>query len=271
MATHVKLRQFIRRHSHFVLSLGIFWGAQIFAPSFGVAADLEEIRDRGYLIVAVKDNWEPLGFRDDETGELVGLEIDIARQLAASLLGDANAVEFKPVRNTERLNVVIDQDVDIAIAVVTASDTRRRIVDFSVPYYLDGTAFITQNPAIQSFATLRQHPIAVLERSSTIARVRSQMPTATLVGVSSYQEAKDFLDANPMASFAGDASVLGGWVSTYPDYQLVPVPLLEADPLAVVVPKGLDYDPLRRTINTVLQDLHDSGWIDERLRYWNLP
>lgn len=265
------LQQLIRRYSHVLLSLGIFWGAQAFAPSFGLAADLEEIRDRGYLIVAVKDNWEPLGFRDQATGELMGLEIDIARQLAAALLGDANAVEFMPVRNTERLDAVIDQDVDMAIAVVTANDTRRRIVDFSVPYYLDGTAFVTQNPAIQSFATLRQYPIAVLERSSTIARVRSQMPTANLIGVSSYQEAKDFLDANPMASFAGDASVLGGWVSSYPAYQLVPVPLLEADPLAVVLPKGLDYDPLRRDVNAVLRELHDSGWLDERLQYWNLP
>lgn len=271
MATNVMLQQFARRYSHLLLSLGIFWGAQAFAPSFGLAAELEDIQERGYLIVAVKDNWEPLGFRDDETGELIGLEIDIARELAASLLGDANAVEFVPVRNTERLDAVIDQEVDIAIAVVTANDTRRRIVDFSVPYYLDGTAFVTQNPAIQSFATLRQYPIAVLERSSTIARVRSQMPTANLVGVSSYQEAKAFLDANPTASFAGDASVLGGWVSSYPTYQLVPVPLLEADPLAVVLPKGLDYDPLRREINAVLRELHDSGWLDERLRYWNLP
>ena len=35
------------------------------------AADLETVRQRGHLVVAVKDNSRPLGFRD-ERGNLVG-------------------------------------------------------------------------------------------------------------------------------------------------------------------------------------------------------
>nr|WP_319423687.1 transporter substrate-binding domain-containing protein [Pleurocapsa sp. FMAR1] len=51
----------------------------------------------------------------NKKGNLVGLEIDIAHKLAEELLGDAEAVEFLPVTNKERLQVVLDERVDMAI------------------------------------------------------------------------------------------------------------------------------------------------------------
>ncbi|MGL5192033.1 MAG: transporter substrate-binding domain-containing protein, partial [Chroococcales cyanobacterium] len=52
----------------------------------GNAAELAEIQQRGQLIVAVKDNVRPMGFRAGN-GNLQGFEIDIARRLAQELLG----------------------------------------------------------------------------------------------------------------------------------------------------------------------------------------
>lgn len=72
------------------------------ATSQGQAAELDEIRRRGYIVVGVKDNLRPLGFRD-EAGELEGLEIDLAHWLAEQLLGDAEAIVFQPLTNQERL------------------------------------------------------------------------------------------------------------------------------------------------------------------------
>ena len=69
------------------------WGCSWLVPPVSVAADLETIQARGYLVVAVRDGWRPLGYRD-ESGNLVGLEIDIARQLADVILDDPNAVVF---------------------------------------------------------------------------------------------------------------------------------------------------------------------------------
>ena len=82
---------------------------QFFAPA--AAAELSEIQARGYLIVGIKTNRLPLGFID-ETGEISGFEIDIARRLAEALLGDATAVEFVPLRNVDRLNAVLEGRVD---------------------------------------------------------------------------------------------------------------------------------------------------------------
>lgn len=250
------------------LAAGLLLGEPlVFQPA--AAAELEQIEQRGYLIVAVKDNWRPLGFRD-EAGELAGLEIDIAKALAAELLGDAEAVELRSVSNVDRLSVVIEGEVDIAIAGVTLTEARSRLVSFSIPYYLDGTAVITRNPLIQRSEDLNDRRIAVLENSSAIALVRYLFPSATLVGASTYTQALSTLEADQADAFAADASVLTGWVQEYPRYRQLPA-LVSAEPLAVVIPKGTRFSPLRRQINRHLQDWIDDGWLAERTDYWGLP
>jgi polar amino acid transport system substrate-binding protein len=233
------------------------------------AAELSEIRDRGYLTVAVKDNRLPLGFMD-ETGNLSGFEIDIARRLATELLGDESAVRLVPVSNVDRLNAVLEDRVDIAIAAITLTEPRRRIVSFSDPYYLDGTAFITQRSDIQQLRDLRASKIALLDRASAVPHVRYVLPGAQLVGVDSYAAGQRLLNSGEVAAFAGDASVLTGWLHEAQTYRILPS-LISAEPLAVAMPKGDQYDPLRDAINQAIRQWYETGWLQERAAYWGLP
>lgn len=235
----------------------------------GSAAELPVIKGRGYLIVAVKDNLRPLGFQASP-GQLAGLEIDIARRLAQELLGRADALVLKPVSNRDRLEVVLQDQVDLTIASVTATAARSRLVSFSEPYYFDGTALITRNPSIQRLSHLRQQSIAVLKGSSAIATLRYFLPGTKLVGVDSYQAARQSLEAGQVVAFAGDASVLGGWRQEFPDYRLLPS-ILSAAPLCVVMPKGVQYDHLRRQVNAAIARWQQEGWLNERAAYWGLP
>ncbi|WP_107670668.1 transporter substrate-binding domain-containing protein [Cyanothece sp. BG0011] len=234
-----------------------------------IAATLEEIKQRGKLIVAVKDNIRPLGFRNNEN-ELQGLEIDLARQLAEDILGDPQAIVLQPVSNQERLQKVIDGEVDLAIARMTINTSRGRLVAFSPYYYLDGTGIITNNPRIRAIDHLSQGKIAILERSSTIAVIRAELPQAELIGVNSYQEAMTLLETEQVDAFAADNSVLSGWVQQYPQYYQLPV-RLSGEGLGVVMPKGLQYASLRSQVNQAIGRWKASGWLANRLQYWGLP
>ncbi|MDJ0734222.1 MAG: family 1 glycosylhydrolase [Nostocaceae cyanobacterium] len=64
---------------------------------------LRRVRKRGRLIVAVKDNVPGFGYKDPQTGEFSGLEIDLARAIAKEIFGDPNKVEFRPATTKERL------------------------------------------------------------------------------------------------------------------------------------------------------------------------
>nr|WP_236556998.1 transporter substrate-binding domain-containing protein [Calothrix sp. PCC 7507] len=231
------------------------------------AAPMPEIQ-RGYLTVAVKDNLRPLGFKD-ASGNLQGLEIDLAKHLAVDLLGKAEAVKLQPVSNRDRLSVVLDHKVDLAIARVTATESRERLVSLSVPYYLDSTVLITQDTSVQQPSDLAKRKIAVLNNSSTIAKLRNFLPTAELAGVNSYAEARERIESHTAAAFAADASVLTGWVQEYPQYRLLPNKL-STEPLSVVMPKGLQYDEFRRKVNEAIARYIAEGWLQERIKYWGL-
>lgn len=244
-------------------------GLLVQAPLSVDAADLAHIKRRGRLIVAVKENLPPLGFRDG-SGQLQGFEIDLARQLAKELLGDTAAIEFKPVLNQERFNAILAGDADLAIAQMTLTPSRLRLVNFSVPYYRDGTAIATRASSVQSLADLSGRSVAVLNGSSSVESLRRQLPTVALLPVASYHAAKEAIDAGRAIAIAADASVLAGWVRQFPQYRLVP-PVFSSQHLAIVMPKGQQYEELRQTVNQILSRLTTSGWLEQRANYWGLP
>ncbi len=235
-----------------------------------VAAELSEIRDRGYLTVAVKNNRAPLGFID-QSGNLNGFEIEIAQRLAEELLGDKSAVHLVPVQNVDRLNAVLEDRVDIAIAAITITEPRRRLINFSYPYYLDGTAFITNQPNIQTLRDLQSANIALLDRSSTVPHVRYILPVAQLTGVTSYNEGQNLLAQRQVEAFAGDVSVLADWLKdSSGTYRVLPS-IISVEPLSIAIPKGTQYTPLQEAINQSLRDWYSEGWLQERAAYWGLP
>ena len=254
--------------NHRLLNLVIAIALLAIKPPSIVAREWSEIESEGELKVAVKDNLRPLGFTD-ENGRLMGLEIDIARKLGSELLGNVSAVKFLAVDNKERLQLVLEDEVDIAIARVVVTNSRSRIVDFSPYYYLDGTSMVTKNSAIKNIDGLIRSKIAVLNNSATIAVVRNKLPHATLIGVDSYQAALELLETNQANAFAGDRSVLTGWIQEYPSYRLLPERLSGAA-LAVVMPKGLQYKELRSQVNRAIANWKKSGWLEERIKFWGL-
>ncbi|MEO1377874.1 MAG: transporter substrate-binding domain-containing protein [Cyanobacteria bacterium J06635_10] len=239
------------------------------------AASLKEIQQRGYIIVAVKDNLPPLGFKD-ESGKLQGLEIELAQRLAKDLLGKPDVVEldklvkFKPVTNLQRLKAVESGEVDMAIAKVTATASRERIVNFSVPYYFDGGVIATKDTSIQKLKDLQNSKIAVLKNSSTIASLKYYLPKAELVGVKSYREAQRSIENNQVAAFAADMSSLSNWIKQNPQYRLLTTKI-STQPLSVVMPKGLQYDELRRSVSQLIASYIEKGWLKERTINWSLP
>lgn len=260
----------MRIHKFFNWNLVIGLVGMSFVASSPVwSAPLSEIQQRGKLIVAVKDNLRPLSFRD-ATGNLQGLEIDLAKRLAEELLGKPDAVVLQPVKNVDRLNVVLDGKVDLAIARVTQNQSRLRVVDLSRAYYLDSTGLITKDSSIKGLSDFGTKKVGVLKDSNTIAIVKYALPQSQLVGVNSYEQARTLLENGDISAFAADNSVLAGWVQEYPQYRLLPTKL-SSEALCIVMPKGLQYTQLQEQVNKAIARWQASGWLAERVAAWGLP
>jgi polar amino acid transport system substrate-binding protein len=232
------------------------------------AGTLKEIQQRRKLIVAVKDNLPLLGFRD-RSGNLQGLEIDIARKLATEIFGNANSIQLVPVANQDRLKAAIEGTADLTIARVTITPTRSRVVDFSRYYYLDGTSVITKQASLNQNQDLAGKKVAVLNNSSTIAALQYMIPQAQLVGVNSYQQAQSLLNTGKVVAVAADRSLLLGWQQSDPSYRLFP-DKLSTEALGIVMPKGMQYDPLRQLVDRSIRQWQADGWLKERVKYWGL-
>jgi beta-glucosidase/6-phospho-beta-glucosidase/beta-galactosidase/ABC-type amino acid transport substrate-binding protein len=72
-------------------------------PLAAPGTTLRRIQDRDYLIAAVKQDVPGLGYKNPITGELSGLEIDLARTIAEQILGDPTKVRFRPAATQERI------------------------------------------------------------------------------------------------------------------------------------------------------------------------
>lgn len=247
-------------------------------PGLARSLSLDQIQSRGRLIVGIKDNLRPLGFRNSQ-GQLQGLEIEIAQQLAAELLGDAAAVELKPLLNQDRLTALLNGEVDLLVARLSITDARLRLVEFSRPYYVDGAAFLTKASSTPARSTparspelndLQQQTVALLNGSDTIAAVRALLPNLRLRGADSYIEAEQLLAAGEVEALAADASVLTGLAQTQPNYALIPT-LISAEALAIATPKGLQQQELRRRVNQAVERWQTNGWLQQQIARWGLP
>ncbi len=260
------LRAWLRRLSGVLLSLLLWVGL---AQDPATAADWAAIERQRTITIAVKDNLRPLGFKD-AAGGLVGFEIDLARQLAQALLGSERGLTLLPVSNLERLPVLWSGQADLVIAHLSVTGPRARLVDFSDPYYFDGTALVSGQLDLNRLEDLAGKPIAVLSGSSTIASLQATLANATLVAVDSYEAAYAALEAGQAVAFAADASVLSGWVQEYPAYHLI-MPQLSAEGLAVALPRGNRYAELRQQVNRAIQSAQQQGWLRQRAAAWGLP
>ncbi len=72
----------------------------------------QRVLDRGSLVCGVNSLLPGFGSVND-AGEFSGFDVDICRAVAAAVLGDANAVEYRPITAAERPTVLASGEVDM--------------------------------------------------------------------------------------------------------------------------------------------------------------
>ncbi len=97
----------------------------------GIDRSFENIKARGVLIVGINDAFPPMTFRDPDTKEVAGLDIDLARN-AAERLG--LKAEFRPIRWDKTIPRLNTGDIDIVWSGLSILPEREHQMLFSQPY-----------------------------------------------------------------------------------------------------------------------------------------
>lgn len=124
----------------------------------------EGITERGKMIVGLDDSFPPMGFRD-ENNEIVGFDIDLAREVGNHL---GIEVEFRPVVWETIAMSLNNGDIDMIWNGYTISDARKKEVTFSDPYLKNQQIIVVgPNSDIKSKADLAGRTIAIQAGSTS--------------------------------------------------------------------------------------------------------
>lgn len=101
----------------FILLIALALVVSAAIPAFGqdttrLGPIAQRILERGSLICGVNSALPGFGFPND-AGEFEGFDVDVCRAVAAALLGDANAVTYRPITAAERPTVLQSGEVDM--------------------------------------------------------------------------------------------------------------------------------------------------------------
>ncbi len=121
------------------------------------------------IVVGLDDHFPPMGFRDDKN-ELVGFDIDMARE-AAKRLG--MEVEFKPIDWSAKEAELNGRRIDVLWNGLTITEERKANIGFTAPYLENHQiVIVTAKSPVKTKAELAGKIVGVQEGSSAVDAVK---------------------------------------------------------------------------------------------------
>lgn len=217
---------------------------------------LADIQDRGSLVIATEGAWSPWTFHD-ESDNLVGFDVEVARAVAEKLGVEADFVECP----WESIFLGIDSKMyDIAANGVEITEDRAAKYDFSTPYAYLRTALIVRddNEDITSFEDLNGKRTAN-SAGSTYALL-AESYGATTDTVSTLAQTLDLVLAGRVDATLNAELSFYDYMKEHPDANLKIVALSEeASHVAIPVRKGDENASFLAAINEAIDALRADG------------
>lgn len=232
--------------------------SQTTASDSGEEDLLDTVLERGTLIIGTEGTYSPNSYHD-ESGELVGFDVDVARGIAEYLGVEAQFMEAE----WDSLFAAMDSGrVDIVVNEVEYSDERAEKYDFSEPYtYVHGALMVAEsNTDINSFEDLAGKRAAQNLTSSWGRMAESY--GAELVSVDSVSQCVELLLSGRVDATLNAETAFSSYLSVNPDAAVKIVAETDSTTSSLVpVPKG--NERFLAAVNEALDEMRESGKLSE--------
>ena len=206
---------------------------------------LAAIKDRGTLVCAT-GNDTPGFYSLDQSGQSIGFDVDLCRVVAAAILGDSDAVDYRFIDLSARGPSLQSGEIDLLNMTTTWTSTRDiNWGNFAPVMFYDGQGFMTTKSfGIESAVQLNDAAVCVTAGTTSELNLADFSRQHKLNIVPSVFEQDDTtLDAYQAGqcdAITTDRSVLASYVTELddPDNQLVLPEIISEEPLTPLVPHG---------------------------------
>jgi ABC-type amino acid transport substrate-binding protein len=234
----------------------------------GSAGTLDRIEQEKTIRIAYREDAPPFSYKD-KIGEPAGFMVDLCRAVAKKLAEQrslpALSVVYVPVTAKDRFEAITQQKADLLCEPTSATLSRREMVDFSLPTFLDGASLMVRADGPKDLRELAGRQIGVLAGTTTEESLRNSLKdtgiNGEIVAVKTHGEGLAMLDDGKISAYFGDRSILLFLVkdSKAPEKLRLADDYLSVEPYALALPRGdSDY---RLAIDRALSHIYRSGEI----------
>ncbi len=213
------------RLKHSLVSLSLALGLALAAGAPSLAQDLppvpEAIKKQGLLRVGVKCDYPPDGYLDAQ-GKPQGVEVSLAKQIAAYAFGSPDKVELVCVTAANRIPSLQGGKIDLILATLGVSAERAQVIDFSDNYAWGGSdVLVPKDSAIKSLTDFAGKNVIVMKGAWQIGWFEKNVPSANLLKLDGISDGLQALLQKRADGFAHDLDVLRPIAKKNSDVKLV--------------------------------------------------
>ncbi len=229
------------------------------------ASTVEQIYKRGKIRVGM-DIFVPYAMKDKK-GELVGLEIDVAKQLAKDM---GVEVEFVPTKWSGIIPALIADKFDVIIGGMTVTPKRNLKINFTEPYYYTSQGLLANKKMTDGFsiADFNSPDVTIAARLGSTAALaaKENFPQAQLRLFDDEPAAVQEVKNGRVHAMVGGQPLPSHMAADSPATLVAYDDQLLKEPISFGIRKG-DVDTLNY-FNNWIETARSKGTIDKLYDYW---
>ena len=239
------------------------------ASGAAFADRLKVIQERGTLIVGVKADYEPFGFRNSD-GDLVGYDIDVAKAFA-DVIGVG--LDLRPVTSANRLQKLQTGEIDIVAATLGDTRSRRKLVQMIEPqYYGDGAnVLLRQDTGITGWNELRGRTLCSVQGALWNRLAKERLLLDTIALNNTREAALALRNQHCIGWLYDEVNLLNELRSDNWTGYGISLPTRFVLPWAVAIAPEEADGPLDRLLGDTIAEWHRNGFLQDLERRWSLP
>ena len=229
---------------------------------------LARIKDSGVIKLGYREDAAPFSYRDDR-GEPAGYSVGLCGAVVADLQQELNRpgleIQFVPVGAEDRFAALQNGTIDLLCGATTATLSRRQLVDFSLPTFIDGASVLYLKDGPADFEGLAGHKVGVRGGTTTEEALRNSLKKigvdAQVVSVTDHKEGLRSLEAGEFSAYFADQGILLFLMlqSQSPDMLRLSGRFFTREPYALALPRG--DSAFRLLVDRTLSRLYRTGKI----------
>ena len=228
---------------------------------------IDQISRRGTIRVGM-DVFVPWAMKDKK-GELIGFEIDVAKQLAEDM---GVKVEFVPTKWSGIIPALLAGKFDVIIGGMGVTPQRNMKINFTNPYYYSNQGILANVEKSKGFvlADFNSPDVNLAARlgSNAALAAKKNFPKAKLRLFDDEPAAVQEVRNGRVHAMVASQPLPAHMAADTPDLLVSYNEQLMKEPIAFGVRKG-DFDTVN-FFNNWIEMVKSRGWIEERYAYWFL-